>query len=632
MTTCSASSNVRLADRGRAAAAASDDGGAGGERRLGTALALLALALAVTAALLYVLLGDRLSFFNDDWYFLLQRPGLESGGGLDTLLAPHNGNLVLIPAALYKLLVLGFGLSHQWPFHVMLALAIAALGLLLFAAVSRRAGPLLGLCAAAIVLFLGVAWEDLLFFASIDLVGSLVAGLAALAVVEAPTRRRDILACLLVTVSLACSNLGVAFGVGVAVWLVLVRRRPRDLWIVAIPAVLFVIWWAIDGHRQPAHFSLANLRALPHYIADSASAGAASLAGISAGTEPTTYHRGAIVLVVAALGAVAARRQLTPRWRRLLVPGAGLLCFWLLTGLGFYPGREPFASRYQLIDATFMLLLVAELLGRPGTGAVAAGGAAPLNAEAHRLAVAAPLNAEAHRLAGAAGLCLTAVVVFLNLANGLTDGYGFLRTQSAYVRADLGALALASVRGIEQPGAGRPSDADVQLTEAITHTPYLSGITLARYRAETAAHGRPAGDSLTQLAAAPEAIRQSADGVLIAAEAVHPAPGPGPSAQPGRGAPSGSRAGCRRVGNMPGDRRELALSNGTTVLHNRSATGLAISVRRLAGPGFSSGIALIGPDASEHLVISADAIGRPWRLSVRGASAATAATLSVCRA
>jgi hypothetical protein len=49
----------------------------------------LLFAICLAGVLVVVLLGTRLTFFNDDWYFLFQRPGLESHPGLDSLLAPH---------------------------------------------------------------------------------------------------------------------------------------------------------------------------------------------------------------------------------------------------------------------------------------------------------------------------------------------------------------------------------------------------------------------------------------------------------------------------------------------------------------------------------------------------------------
>ena len=80
------------------------------------------------SALLLVILGTKLSFFSDDWYFLLQRPGLSSHGGIDVLLAPHNGNLVAVDVVIYKALIGVFGLRSQLPFRLVFAGLIVAVG------------------------------------------------------------------------------------------------------------------------------------------------------------------------------------------------------------------------------------------------------------------------------------------------------------------------------------------------------------------------------------------------------------------------------------------------------------------------------------------------------------------------
>ncbi len=139
----------------------------------------LVVVLCSASAVLVVVLGMQLSFFNDDWYFLLQRPGLESGGGLDALLAPHNGNIVVLLAGLYKLLVTVFGLGSQLPFRLVLGVTLACLGALVVLLVRERTGQIVGVGAAAVVLFLGPAWEITLFFASFSHLGALTLGLAA---------------------------------------------------------------------------------------------------------------------------------------------------------------------------------------------------------------------------------------------------------------------------------------------------------------------------------------------------------------------------------------------------------------------------------------------------------------------
>src|ERR1700730_19028524 len=84
---------------------------------------LLALVCAAGGLLVFVL-QSQLTFFNDDWYFLLQRPGLESHGGLDTVLAPHNGNIVVLQAVMYKALVAAFGLGSYLPFGFITGLMV----------------------------------------------------------------------------------------------------------------------------------------------------------------------------------------------------------------------------------------------------------------------------------------------------------------------------------------------------------------------------------------------------------------------------------------------------------------------------------------------------------------------------
>ncbi|MBV9004666.1 MAG: hypothetical protein JO181_08405, partial [Solirubrobacterales bacterium] len=104
--------------------------------------------LCTAGALLVVVLRTKLTFFNDDWYFLLQRPGIESHAGLDTLLAPHNGNIVVLLAVMYRALVALFGLGPQLPFALLEGVTVAVLGWLVFELVDERLGAVAGLAAA----------------------------------------------------------------------------------------------------------------------------------------------------------------------------------------------------------------------------------------------------------------------------------------------------------------------------------------------------------------------------------------------------------------------------------------------------------------------------------------------------
>ncbi len=104
------------------------------------AWALLAVLCAASATLL-VVLGTRLSFFNDDWHFVLQRTGFTA----DTIFESYNGHLSAMPVLAYKGLIGLFGLDSQVPFRLAIAAVVIALAVAVFLFVRERAGNLLAL-------------------------------------------------------------------------------------------------------------------------------------------------------------------------------------------------------------------------------------------------------------------------------------------------------------------------------------------------------------------------------------------------------------------------------------------------------------------------------------------------------
>ncbi|HEX8975223.1 MAG TPA: hypothetical protein VF781_01830 [Solirubrobacteraceae bacterium] len=547
-----------------------------------SALGFVLLSVVLLASIsVVVVLGTRLTFFNDDWYFLLQRPGLESHGGLDVLLAPHNSNLVFLTAGVYRLLVAIFGLGSQVPFRAVLAVTIALVGVFVFLLVSKRAGQMMGLAFASIVVLLGAAWEDLLFFASVDLVGSLATGLAALWLLEREEPRRY-LACFLLVCSVGFSNVGVPFALGAGA-LLLLRRRLVDLWVAAVPLAVFGLWWAIEGNRQPSHLSAHNVEHLPRYLLDSLTSGLASLTGVSRGTVPDTYTRGRIVLgTVAVLLIVALVRGWRPR-ASVLVPMIIAVSFWCLTGASFTPGREAFASRYQLIDVALLLIIGADLLGSTHLG----------------------------RFGSSALVVLTIAAVSSNVADRLTYGYRFLREQSQFVKADLGALNIG--RRLAPP--------NLWLVADIARNPYLSGVTAGRFFTETDAHGQVPVYTPQQIATASIGQRQGADNVLALADRLTPVK---------TRMRLTSRSECARLRTAPnGPSSELSLHPGAWLLYQADGPGLEIGVRRFAPPGSSAYIGFITPGLTERMIVPPDAISAEWKLSIKSTTA-SAGGLHVC--
>lgn len=513
----------------------------------------------LAAAVMVVVLGSRLTFFNDDWAFVLQRPGFTAHAILD----PSDGHFVALAVLIFKGLISAFGLGSQVPFRIVLAATVVFLGLGVFVFVRARLGVLAGVVAASLLMFLGPAWEDLLWSFQIGLIGSLATGVWALVFLERRRTRGDVAACVLLVASVTLSNLGLAF-VTAALVVAIVRRRAADLWIAAIPGVLFAVWWLAYGHKDPSYITAGHTLALPEYVADSVAAALSSLTGLGGGIL-TSYNWGPTLLAVALVGAGVWIHRRQPPLRWLLVIAAAALFFWGLTGASFIPGREPVASRFQLISGTFVLLLAAELLGsiwwRPRA----------------LLAIA------------AAGL----LAIGANLTILKNQGYEPMRARADSAKAALGALNIMR---------GHVGD-DFRLTEGIAHQPYLAQVTAGAYFRETRAHGTPA-DTPGELVRASVERRQAADGILVSGYAIR--------LQPTTAArPPGVV--CRTVARAaPG--RPAALAPGTTRIVNRGPAGADLALRRFSSAGAATPIGSLAPGALATVAIPVDSARLVWRL------------------
>jgi hypothetical protein len=355
------------------------------------------------------------------------------------------------------------------------------------------------------------------------------------------------------------------------------RRRPRELWIVAVPLAVFASWWLGYGRGQPTGITAGHVAALPGYVFDAFSSGVATVLGLKDNRFPSLLASGHLPAVIV-LGALAVwlLRGGRPRPQAWWI-ASGLIAFWLLAGASAIPGRAAPASRYQVTDGVLILATAAELLH----------GVRPSRAV----------------LAGL--VALSAAIVISNLIL-LHDGYVFLRIQSGYVAADTGALQLA--------GPAHPSDA--WLLPDVAGNPYLQGITAKRYFAQTAAHGTPSFDTPAQLAAAPADQQAAADGVLIAAEAIRPTP-----ISPRRAGAACTSAGARAA---------TPLSTGSTTIENRGADAIVLLLSRFAPASRAHGVSFLPPHAAQTLTIPHDASPARWRLSAVDPRGGTV-VVSVCR-
>jgi hypothetical protein len=532
-------------------------------------------ALAATASgLLLVAWQSKLSVTADDWDFLLYRRGLS----LDVLLRPHVDHIVLGPLAIYKAIQSTLGMEKLFPYALVSTASFLASVVVLFAYLCRRAGGWLALAGTLPVLFMGTGREVLLWPFEVSFTASMATGIAALLALEGEDRRGDAIACGLLVLGLAFSELALFFAVGAAVSMVLTRRQWSRAYVVVVPVLLYAGWYAGWGHTAPSHLSLHNLVDSPVYVAEGLASSAWSLLGV-----PTYDRIGGVwpaLLALAALGVLRARsRAPLPAtfWSALAV----LLCFWLLTAASFAPGREADQSRYQYVGGVLLLLV----MGNAVAGI---------------------------RLKAPETLAVLAVACVATVANlaVMRHDYGFLRDRAIDER---GALA-----GLEV--AGSRADPNLILDSRNTENRALDSLTVGPYLSAVDAFGSPA-DNLLELGAAPETARIEADQLNAEAEHLAPFPvrplptatGSPPQLVAAAGARPVARASCLTL-NTRGGPAIVSLPRPGVTLRTLSGQPEALGLRRFA-TSFPLSFELRAPSV---VLIPDDGSPRPWQALLSG--------------
>lgn len=550
-------------------------------------------AMAISAAII-VVLGSKLTFILDDWTYILYRRDFSA----DAFLIPANEHLVGGAVATWKLLLDGFGMSSIVPYRVVSTAMFMLGNWFLFVWIRRRLGAWPALIATVPVIFLGAAFEDLFWFASITFLGSITCGLGMLVALDRRDSVGDGLACAWLIGTMLFSSVWVPFAAGAALDIVL-RRGERDwrrrAFIVVLPAVLYVIWWLGWGHEAESSLSLHNVAATPLFVLDSFGAAIAALLGLATPVEgmasPSGLDWGRPLAVL--LGGLAVWRAYrlpripTSLWVVLAIG----LSFWILGGFDLKPGRVPWASRYQIPGAVFVLLVAAELL------------------RGVRLD---------RRL-----LPVAAVIVLASVAsNGLFlhEAYKSYRSSTEIVRGNLTAMEIAR----------DTVDPSFFLEEEFADTGF-DHIDAGSYFSAIDAYGSPAY-TIAELQASSEPARFAADKVLLnalrvalepASAASVPAPDAVTAAKPdSAGLAAVPAKGC--VASSGGAEAPLlSLPPGGALIRAGDRPVTDIQMRRFAtGQQFPVDFqTAIGPDEALRLPIPTDLSTAPWKMQLEGGAA-----------
>jgi hypothetical protein len=535
---------------------------------------------AVASGVLLLALMSRLTFFLDEWDILLHRRGVDVGVFLDQ----HNGHLIAANVAVYKALQATFGMDSLVPYAVASTLSFLTSVVLLFVYVRRRAGGWLALAFALPVLFMGSAFDDLLVPFQMCFTGAVACGIGALLLLDRGDRLGDAFACALLIASLLFSEIGLAFAAGITIQIALHRGPWRRAYIVALPALLYLLWYAAWGQQASDEISLHNLAESPSFLLDGLAASAASLLGLGTpillgGTGGLDWGRPLLVgLVAATILRIRRSGRISPGfWATLAIA----VSFWFLVASHAGFGRTPATSRYQYVGGVLLLLVAAELVR----------GWTPNWRDL------------------VAVFAVVAAAVAGNLST-LHRAYQALHASVPLTRGDLAGLEIASAT----------VDPELVLTPENSNNEYLGVIDAGSYLSAERKFGSPAYN-MTELAAAPESARVAADKVLaaalhLAARAVGGMPTPrgpaprliGPAANL-KNAPS-----CITVQSMGGEAAVVQLPPGGADLVGAPGVASGLKLRRYSASSFPIDAGRLRGAAV--LSIPSDRSSVPWQLQV----------------
>jgi len=522
-----------------------------GVTKLGPWIALTLAGLLAATLILHV--GRGTTWFFDEWDWILHR----RTGGVDDLLANHNGHLIALPLLAYKATWATVGLHGYDALRVLTVMVHLATCVVLFLLLRRRIWVWLALGAAIAVMFLGSAWQDLLWPSQLQYFGSMLGGLTALLLVERGDRAGDVGATLSLLVALACSGIGLPFLGAIGLELLLQRRTWRRLWVVLLPAAAYVLWYLNYGSSQAKS---SNVHLVAGYVERAAASATGALLGRDSGAGHWLLGAVGIVVVVT----LAVRRSISPRMAALL---ALPLSFWILTALSRADSNEPGASRYLYPGAIFILLVLAQLVDDPSWPRTDRG-----------RAVAATV---------AVGLLLVSLV---GNVDQLRDGGAQLRSVSDYVQAELRAVELARgrVRSDFRPDTARAPQ--------VTAGAFLSAVD---------ALGSPAY-SVARVRQAPESVRIAADRVLLDALGV-------------RSQRAVAADGCTAVPAEGGEASKDLSAEAVNLVIVAGDDHVDVSVRNLAAAYEAPPFVTVAPGTTRRIDLPAVASG-PWSIHLASSS------------
>ena len=188
-------------------------------------------------------LGRGFTYALDEWMFVARGTSWSK----DTLLAPHNGHISVLAAAIYVAVFRTFGLNHPEIFRVIVLVMQMGCAVCVGLLVSRRHGRSIAVWAGLLVMFLGKGAQNIVWGFQIGMTGSVLFFLVAMVLIDRwevePRRSRLILASIALSASILLGSVGLPAIAAVTAYVLLSRRRG-DVWWVPIPSVVvYAVWY-----------------------------------------------------------------------------------------------------------------------------------------------------------------------------------------------------------------------------------------------------------------------------------------------------------------------------------------------------------------------------------------------------
>ena len=257
--------------------------------------------------------GRREWYFFDEWRLVVERVVPHADGPIEQfrlMFRPDGEHVIGIPLTFFVIIVRWFGLDTYWPF-IFVNIAVRVATLVVLDDICRRVGArrLVRLLAAATIAFFGEGYESLfaqsVMFAGFTLVFGLMAIRESLKS-DVAVRRVGIVSAVWLSLSVLSSSYGFPVVAGVALFLLLTRRRQAALISFVVPPIVFMAVRLITGGEYAQQQPIATDR-IPlyiHYVRAGLSAVGQAILGMD-----TLGIAGFVVITIACLWLVTDERS-----------------------------------------------------------------------------------------------------------------------------------------------------------------------------------------------------------------------------------------------------------------------------------------------------------------------------------